>query len=253
MKIVIVNQKGGVGKTTVATNLSYGLSRAGKKTLLIDLDPQAHSSIIYKADIRAEDTIREAFLDRLFNLDKIIFPAAAGENEIQNLFITPSSIHLAVTAEQIASKIHREKILHNHLNKIKGNYDYILMDCPPTLGVIAINAIYTADLIIIPTTYGRYSLDGIADLFQSIEEIKEGGNCEFVILRNSFEARNKNTNEFIDNQLDGLKKNLLNTIIRKSESINQAQINSEPIFIFDPKSHGAHDFQVLTEEIIKYV
>ena len=253
LRIVVVNQKGGVGKTTVATNLSYCLSKSGKKTLLIDLDPQAHSSVIYKKEIRPEHTIKEAFLDRFYDLKSIIFPAEIEGSVLENLFIAPSSIHLAVTAEQIASKIHREKLLCNHLNKIDENFSYIIMDCPPTLGVIAINAIYAADIILIPTTYGRYSLDGIADLFNSIEEIKDGKVYKYYILRNSFESRNKTTNEFIDTQLRALEGNLFKTIIRKSEAINQAQINSVPVCIFDQKSNGSSDFESLTQEIIHHV
>lgn len=253
MRLVIVNQKGGVGKTTVATNLSYGLSRHAKNTLLIDLDPQAHSSIIYQKEINPEKTIKEAFIDRSYEMKNIIFPAQVDGLAADNLFITPSSIHLAVTAEQIASKIHREKLLCNHLKKIEKPFDYIIMDCPPTLGVIAINAIYAADVILIPSTYGRYSLDGVADLFNSIEEIKEGKTYKYYILRNSFESRNKNTNEFIDSQLSRLGGNLLNTIIRKNEAINQAQINGVPVSVFDQKSNGANDFEALTNEVINHV
>jgi chromosome partitioning protein len=116
--------------------------------------------------------------------------------------------------------------------------------------VLTINAIYAAEYIIIPTIYGKYSLDGIADLFSSIAEVKETENFQYWILRNAFDARNKQTNQFIENQLEPFSTNLLKTIIRKTEAINQAQINNEPVFTFDPKGNGAQDFTALTQEIL---
>ncbi len=126
-----------------------------------------------------------------------------------------------------------------------------MLDCPPNLGVITVNAIYTADLFLIPTTYGRYSLDGIADLFASIEEIREGeGDC--WILRNAFDSRNRATNTYIDEQLASVRQHVLRTIIRRSEAINQAQINGEPVLTFDPQGHGAEDFRALTQEVLQH-
>src|ERR671914_403487 len=180
MKIAILNQKGGVGKTTVAVNLAYGLAQAGKRTVLIDLDPQAHATVIYCADIPRDRTVKEIF---------------------------------------------------EHPNAD-----------PPNLGVITVNAIYTADWVLIPTTYGRYSLDGIADLFASIEEIREGKrDCR--ILRNAFDSRTSATNDYIEKQLESVRSHVLKTVIRKSEAINQAQISGEPVLTFDPKGHGAADFK----------
>lgn len=253
MKIVILNQKGGVGKSTITINLGYGLAKRGKKTLLIDIDPQAHTSVIFSPEIPKEGTANDLFLSKALDIKSIIRKARGGEGDIENLSIIPSNIHLAITAEQITIKTHREKLLHNNLRKVEKDFDFVLIDCPPALGVLTINAIYTADLIIIPTIYGKYSLDGIADLFHSIEEVKESKNYHYQILRNSFDVRNKLSNEFIDGQLEPFKDNLLNTIIRKNEPINQAQMNNEPVFIFDPKSKGAEDFDALTEEIIQYV
>jgi chromosome partitioning protein len=174
MKIAILNQKGGVGKTTVSVNLAYGLAQAKKRTLLIDLDPQAHATVIYCADIPRDRTVKEVFERRNADLGELIAPAAVLGEPVDNLFIVPSNIHLAVTAERMISQHYREKRLHAQLEKLGADYDYTLLDCPPNLGVITVNAIYTADWILIPTTYGRYSLDGIADLFTSIEEIREG-------------------------------------------------------------------------------
>jgi chromosome partitioning protein len=252
MKIAILNQKGGVGKTTVSVNLAYGLARAGKRTLLIDLDPQAHATLIYCEEIPKDSTIKEVFERRNNDLSQLIIPAAVHGEPVDHLFLVPSTIHLAVTAERMITQHYREKRLHDQLEKLKNDYDYILLDCPPNLGVITVNAIYAADEILIPTTYGRYSLDGIADLFASIEEIRGGKGEDWWILRNVFDSRNRSTNEYVNKQLESVRPHLLETVLRKCEAINQAQINAEPVFTFDPKGHGAEDFEELTKEVLRH-
>jgi len=253
MKLTVLNQKGGVGKSTVSVNLAYELAVSGKKTLLIDIDPQAHSSVIFCPEVPKNNTVNELLSKKTFTPDDTIRKARVGDNEdpVENLFIIPSNIHLAVTAEQIAGKIHREKILYNHLKKVENLFDFIIIDCPPSVNVLTVNAIYTSDVILIPTTYGRYSLDGIADLFTSIQEVKESDEFDYWILRNGLDARTKLSNTFVEEQLLPFKENLLQTVIRRNEAINQAQMNNLPVMVFEPRSHGAEDFKKLTREIIK--
>jgi len=250
MKIGILNQKGGVGKSTIAVNLAYGLATNRKKTLLVDIDPQAHSTVIFCSDIQRDKTVRSLFLDRSLDVRKFLYPARINGRKLYDLMVLPSDIYLAPASDQINTRTHREKLLHNHLRKIENNFDYILIDCPPTLGVMSVNAIFTSDLILIPTIYGRYSLDGIADLFSTISEVKESDTYNYRIVRNNFDSRNRVSNHFIDEQVAPLQSSLLKTIIRKNEAINQAQMNNEPVFTFDPRSNGTKDFYSLTEEIV---
>lgn len=250
--LAIINQKGGVGKSTISVNLAYGLYTKKKKVLIIDLDPQSHSSCIYCPSIPNDKTIATAFLNKKMDLNDIIIPAHVADEKLSTLSIIPSNIKLATVIEQISGTLYREKILKNHLDKIINEFDYIILDCPPTLGILAVNAIYCASSIIVPTSFGRYSLDGMADLLGAVKEIKDGQKYSFFVLKNLYEKRNSQTNKYINEQLDSLKENTFTTIIRKNEAINQAQITNLPIQKFNPPSKGAQDFNLLTEEVIYY-
>ena len=251
MRIALLNQKGGVGKTSVAVNLAYGLALQGAKTLILDLDPQAHASMIY-CDDNPSSTINDIFERRDADLQPLIQAALVAGERVDMLAAVASNIRLAVIAERMITEHFRERRLHTQLQNIGDAYEYIVMDCPPNLGILTVNAIFTADLIVIPVTYGRYALDGTADLLESIDIIREGSVTQWTILRNAFDARNRTTVAYVDKELANVEANLMKTIIRRTEAINQAQIRRQPVYTYDPKGRAARDFTSLTKEIQEY-
>ena len=251
MRVALLNQKGGVGKTSVAVNLAYGLALQGANTLLLDLDPQAHASMIY-CDDNPSSTINDIFEHRDAELRPLVRQAVAAGETVDMLAVVPSNIRLAVIAERMITEHFRERRLDTQLRNIGDAFQYVVMDCPPNLGVLTVNAIYTADLIVIPVTYGRYALDGTADLLESIGIIREGSMTRWAILRNAFDARNRATVAYVDKELANVEANLMKTIIRRTEAINQAQIRRQPVYTYDPRSRAARDFTSLTKEIQGY-
>lgn len=252
--IAILNQKGGTGKTTTAINLSSGLAYKGKKTLLIDIDPQNHSTIGLGIEIVDQDLSISKVLSNQEGLLKEII----AKTYIKNLDMVPSHISLAKTAEQMYTKLYKESTLNRAIQPVKKNYDYIIIDCPPSLGVLTINALFASDLLIVPCQMSRYSLDGLSDLIDIVRAVKNTSNEKDTnmsclrILLTMFDVRNKVTNDFILKELELFKNMILNTKIMKNEALNQSQIAQKSIFDFDPKSRGAENYENLTKEILNY-
>ena len=247
--VTFVNQKGGVGKTSTSYNLAYCLASAGKKTLLIDLDPSRNATKPYCNDFKY--SIKNVLEDKNFDTNKAIYHAMLKENPIENLDIIPSHVSLAVLQSHLSGRAHKEKILKKQLEKIEGNYDYYLLDLPPMLSDFSINGVYAADFIGVPLRYEKDALEGINDLFDFVKEIKETHQFNYKILRNGFDARKKTVNLYVDNELKPFldKGKVFSTIIRQDEEINKAKLNDEPVITFSPKSGGAQDYISLAKEI----
>jgi chromosome partitioning protein len=253
-KIAILNQKGGVGKSAISVNLSCALAAAGKHTVLIDLDPQGNSSGIFHSEVTKEDSVSELFRDKKYNISKLIQPAKDQNGQIiERLHVVPSNIHLAVTSESVIAWPHREKILFNHLKRIDGKCDFVLIDCPPSLGILSLNAIFAADSFIIPINYDKFSLDGLADLFDILAEVRETDNFDFRIVRSIKDARSTRTNEPVERALAGYKKNLFKTSIRRAEVVNQALMEGASVLKYNPSHPVSNDFKTLAMEVIKNV
>lgn len=246
MIISFSTHKGGTAKTTSSINLACGLARQGHKTLLVDMDPQGHSTIGLGIELKFEDkNIADVLPDKSIDIKGIIRPT-----KTNNLDIVPSNIRLSPVGEALYTTIRKEERLQKRLNSIANHYQYIIIDCPPSLGVLTINVLQAAEFIIIPCQMSARSTDGLADLLDIISIIKNNTFDNFRILLTHFDIRKSITNEVILSQLKNYENKIFKTKIPVNEALNQAQIARVSIFDFDPKSTGAQSYEKLTEEVL---
>ena len=244
--IAVINQKGGVGKTTTSINLASGLAMEGKRVLLIDLDPQAHSTIGLGVEPSSDKpAIHDVLKKKAIN-------NAVLQTKVDNLFLIPSHIHLDKTEQLLTPEMFKEPYLHKAIRNL--DYDYIIIDCRPTLGTLTINALYACDTVLVPCEIGRYALEGFSDLMDTVDKVQNGEtgdqNKKIKILLTKFDARTKVSNEWVLHELEQYKDLILNTKIRKNEALNQAHMAQEPIFTFKADSTGAQDYKQLTQELL---
>jgi len=245
--VAVINQKGGVGKTTTSINMACGIAMLGKKVLLIDLDPQAHSTIVLGGNPDScSSTIQDVLLKRVTIKDII---AITG---IDNLYLAPSSINLDKAEQLLIPEMFREMRLSNALSEL--DYEFIFIDCRPTLGILSINALYASNIVLIPCETARFSLEGFSDLLDAIKIVKRNNqamsDCILRILLCKFDSRKVISNQWVMKQFEPYCPMIFRTHIRQCEALNQAHMAKEPIFSFKPNSHGAEDYASLAKEFL---
>lgn len=247
MIVCFSTHKGGTSKTVSSINLSAGFARAKKRTLLIDMDPQGHSSLGLGVEIAYEDqNIADVLSDRRLPIEEIV-----RETKVPHLSIAPSNLRLATEGEALYAKVKREERLGRALKPIANQYDWIIIDCPPALGVLTANAVGASDAVIIPCNMGARSLDGLGDLLNLVHILKGEDFEGWWILLTMIDARKSVTSDIFQELLKPYQAHVLKTQIATSEALNQAQIAGEDIFTFDPKSKGAHHYEALTKELLE--
>ena len=253
--IAVTNQKGGVGKTTTTINLGDTFARAGRKTLIIDLDPQGNaSSVLSAGETRFDKSVAELFSNaKSTNINDVIQAAVVGAEPINNLFFIPADIYLSRVIEQSISLFHREKILSKHLENLDASFDYVILDCPPNLSLTTTNALLAADLFLVPVDGGSFSANGLSDLLDALEEIRETDDINYRIFRNEFDVRNSLINDWLDVQLGSVKENVLNTKVRKAEAIGQASVEVKTLYYYKKGNVAINDYRALANELIPFL
>ena len=246
--IAIVNQKGGVGKTTTAVNLSAALAQKGKKILLIDEDPQGNATSGLGVEKNEEKSIYDVLIG------DATFEETIQKTSIRNLQICPSNINLAGAEVELVGMLSREPKMKETLEALSEQFNYIIIDCPPSLGLLTINALTAANSIIIPIQCEYYALEGVGQLMNTVNLIKKQLNkdlyIEGVILTMS-DSRTNISNQVVSEVKKFFKDNVYKTIIPRNVKLSEAPSYGMPITAYAPRSKGAKCYEKLTNEIIK--
>ncbi len=247
--ISISNQKGGVGKTTTAVNLSAALAVKGKKTLLVDCDPQGNATTGTGIE---KPTLKFSLYNALIGeipLDELILAT-----ELKKLSIVPANVDLIGFEIEMMGKKGREKILKKLLEKIKNNYDYIIIDCPPALSLLTLNALAAAGSVIIPLQSEFYALEGLGQLLSTIKRIKLSINPELKIkgiLLTMFDKRTNLAQQVVEDAEKYFKKMIFKTRIPRNVKLGEAPSFGMPVIVYNPSSIGSKSYLALAEELLK--
>ncbi len=245
--IAVTNQKGGVGKTTTAINLSSCLAEIQKKVLLIDADQQGNttSGLGFEKN-EMEETIYNVMLEEK-KLQDVILPTC-----VENLFLVPANISLTGAEIELIGKPDREYILKQQLEQIKEQYDFIIIDCPPSLNLITINALTGADTVLVPIQCEYFALEGLEQLIHTINLVKKRLNKKLEmegIVFTMFDARTNLSLQVVEEVKRVLKQNVYRTIIPRNVRLGEAPSHGLPINLYDSKSKGAESYRLLAEEV----
>ncbi|MFA8439655.1 ParA family protein [Pueribacillus sp. YX66] len=247
--LAITNQKGGVGKTTTSVNLGACLAHLGKKVLLIDIDPQGNATSGVGID---KGDLDKSIYDVL--VDDVAADTVIQQTKVDNLDLLPSTIQLAGAEIELVSTISREIRLQRALAKIEQHYDYIIIDCPPSLGLLTLNALTASDSVLIPVQCEYYALEGLSQLLNTVRLVQKHLNKNLMIdgvLLTMFDARTNLGIQVIEEVKKYFQDKVYNTIIPRNVRLSEAPSHGEPIIAYDSKSKGAEFYLELAKEVVE--